>query len=127
MDLCTLQKISIMINIQSTNLTIMVKSMDRSIAFYESIGLKLKQRWDDHYAMVETSGLTIGIHPGGTENSGSGTASVGFMIADIQEAKTMLENNMIAAKYEQDGKSGLYLHFKDPDGTILYFVQPKWS
>jgi hypothetical protein len=99
--------------------------MHASIDFYESIGLKLKQRWDHHYAMVETEGVTLGIHPGGDEHSGSGTVSIGFMIADINEAKALLENNSIDAKYE-DGKSGTYLHFKDPDGTILYFVQPKW-
>ncbi|HMC98754.1 MAG TPA: VOC family protein [Ferruginibacter sp.] len=115
-----------MISINSTNVTIMVKSMDASIRFYESIGLRLKQRWGDHYAMVETAGLTIGIHPGGDENSGSGTVSVGFMIKDINEAKTLLEENNITGTTQDDGKSGIYLHFKDPDGTVLYFVQPKW-
>ena len=115
-----------MINITSTNVTIMVKSMDASIAFYELIGLKLKNRWGDHYAMVETNGITIGIHPGGNENSGSGTISIGFMIPDISEGKSLLENNSIAMTSTDDGKSGSYLHFKDPDGTALYFVQPKW-
>jgi predicted enzyme related to lactoylglutathione lyase len=115
-----------MINITSSNVTIMVKNMDVAIAFYESIGLKLKQRWGDHYAMIEANGITIGIHPGGNENSGSGSISIGFMINDINEAKTLLENNKILFKYQEDGKSGLYLHFKDADGTILYFVQPKW-
>lgn len=115
-----------MLKINSTNVTIMVKDMTRSIQFYESIGLTLKQRWGDHYAMVETAGITIGIHPGGGDHSGSGTVSVGFMIDDINEAKALLENNNITATSEDDGKSGMYLHFKDPDGTILYFVQPKW-
>ena len=115
-----------MINITSTNVTIMAKSMNDSIAFYESIGLKLKERWGDHYAMIESSGLTIGIHPGGGEHSGSGTVSIGFMIPDILEGKSLLENNKIAATLQEDGKSGSYLHFKDPDGTVLYFVQPKW-
>lgn len=64
-----------MIQINSINVTIMVKDMDRSIQFYESIGLTLKQRWDNNYAMVETAGITIGIRPGGDENSGSGSVS----------------------------------------------------
>ncbi len=115
-----------MIAINSTNVTIMVKDMDKSIQFYESIGLKLKQRWGDNYAMVETAGLTLGIHPGGDDKSGSGSVSVGLMIDDINEAKALLEKNNITAKFE-DGKSGTYLHFKDPDGTIVYFVQPKWQ
>lgn len=100
--------------------------MSRSIQFYESIGLTLRQRWGDHYAMVETAGLTIGIHPGGNDDSGSGSVSIGFMIDDISGAKLLLEANAIPCTQQDDGKSGLYLHFKDPDGTILYFVQPKW-
>lgn len=116
-----------MLKINSTNVTIMVKDMDRSIQFYESIGLTLKQRWDNHYAMVETAGLTIGIHPGGDDNSNSGSISIGFMIEDINEAKTLLEKNILSADAAiDDGKSGIYINFKDPDGTALYFVQPKW-
>jgi predicted enzyme related to lactoylglutathione lyase len=117
-----------MITINSTNVTIMVKDMDRSIQFYESIGLTLKQRWDNHYAMVETTGVTIGIHPGGDHNSGSGTVSIGFMVTDINEAKAQLEkNNLLADAAIDDGKSGIYINFKDPDGTALYFVEPKWT
>ena len=115
-----------MINITSTNVTIMVKDFEKSLLFYESIGLKLKQRWNSDYAMVETTGLTIGIHPDGEDDSNSGTVSIGFMIENIDEAKALLEKNKITCKFE-DGGSGTYIHFKDPDGTILYFVQPKWK
>ena len=76
--------------------------------------------------MVETAGITIGIHPGGNEFSSSGSVSIGFMINEINDAKALLEKNAITFTQEDDGKSGLYIHFKDPDGTILYFVQPKW-
>ncbi len=48
------------------------------------------------------------------------------MIDKIEDAKILLDRNNIAHKQEDDGKSGMYLHFKDHDGTILYFVQPKW-
>ena len=113
--------------IKGSNVTIMVKDMYTSISFYESIGLKLKNRWDDHYAMIETEGITIGIHPGEQAGSGSGTISIGFMMDDINEAKTLLDKNSITYKTDDDGKSGIYLHFKDPDSTILYFVQPKWK
>jgi len=115
-----------MIKINSTNVTIMVKDMDKSIQFYESIGLTLKQRWGDNYAMIETAGLTIGIHPGGDDDSNSGSVSIGFMIDDINDAKALLEKNSIAADFAEGG-SGTYLHFKDPDGSVLYFVQPKWK
>lgn len=111
-----------------SNVTIMVKDMNKSISFYESIGLKLKQRWGDNYAMIEGPGITIGIHPGGDEESSSGDLSIGFMVDSFEEAKAVLEKNKIEITHEaDDGKSGNYLHFKDPDGTALYFVLPKWN
>ena len=101
-----------MINIKGTNVTIMVKDMDNAINFYESIGLSLKQRWDNHYAMVVTEGITIGIHPAKDAEVNSGSVSIGFMIDKIEEAKILLNKNHIAHKQEDDGKSGMYLHFK---------------
>jgi catechol 2,3-dioxygenase-like lactoylglutathione lyase family enzyme len=115
-----------MINITDTNVTIMVKDMDAAIEFYQQIGLTLKQRWDDHYAMMITTGLTIGIHPAHGEQTSSGNVSIGFMIENFGEAKALLEKNNIPYKAEDDGKSGNYLHFTDKDGTLLYYVQPKW-
>lgn len=112
--------------ITGTNVTIMVKDMDKSISFYESIGLTLKQRWDNHYAMVCAEGITIGIHPASTETTGSGTLSIGFMVPEIGGAKAILDANNVSYKEENDGKSGIYLHFTDPDNTLLYFVQPMW-
>lgn len=99
--------------------------MDKAIRFYETIGLTLKQRWDNHYAMLVTEGITIGIHPAETAANSSGTVSIGFMIEKIEEAKELLAQHNIPYK-EDDGKSGHYLHFKDPDNTVLYFVVPKW-
>jgi catechol 2,3-dioxygenase-like lactoylglutathione lyase family enzyme len=111
-----------------SNVTIMVQSMDKSIKFYESIGLKLKQRWGDNYAMIEGPGITLGIHPGGDNESGSGDLSVGFMVDSFEDAKTLLEkNNILITNEHADGGSGNYLYFKDPDGTVLYFVKPKWE
>jgi catechol 2,3-dioxygenase-like lactoylglutathione lyase family enzyme len=113
--------------LNGSNVTIMVKDMDASIAFYESIGLRLQQRWDNHYAMIEGPGITLGIHPGGDEDSGSGDLSIGFMIESLKEGKALLEKNGIKITTEDaEGKSGKYLHFKDPDGTCLYFVEPGW-
>jgi len=112
--------------IKGSNVTIMVKDMDKSISFYESIGLTVQNRWGDHYAMLVTEGITLGIHPGGTDQSGSGTVSIGFFIDNINETKKLLDKNKIQFRQENDDKSGIYVHFTDPDGTILYFVQPMW-
>lgn len=116
-----------MIKINETNVTIMVTDMDKAISFYEAIGLTLKQRWDNNYAMMTAPGLTIGLHPSAEDNTSSGSVSIGFMIDTIEEATAILDKNNIPHKDEDDGKSGIYLHFKDPFGTILYFVKPKWN
>ena len=46
--------------IKDSNITIMVKDMDRSISFYQSLGMTLKNRWDNHYAQLTAPGITIG-------------------------------------------------------------------
>ncbi|MGZ4056315.1 MAG: VOC family protein [Bacteroidia bacterium] len=115
-----------MIQINESNVTIMVKDMDKAISFYESIGLTLKNRWGNHYAMLTAAGITIGIHPSDEDDNNSGSVSIGFMISDINEAKATLEKANIKYDFQDDGKSGDYLHFKDLDGTILYYVKPKW-
>jgi len=111
--------------IKESNVTIMTKNMDKSIQFYESIGLKLQQRWGEHYAMISGPGVTLGIHPSEEKPEGSGSVSIGFMIEDFDDVKKLLEKNGIKFK-TADGKSGTYAHFADPDGTVLYFVKPKW-
>lgn len=114
--------------INSHNVTIMVKNMDASLKFYERIGFTLKQRWGDNYAMIEAGGITLGIHPGGDEHSSSGTVSIGLMIDDINDVTAMLDKNGITSKkIEDDGASGIYCYINDPDGTTIYFVQPKWK
>jgi catechol 2,3-dioxygenase-like lactoylglutathione lyase family enzyme len=115
-----------MISIKETNITIVVTDMDKAVSFYESIGLTLKQRWDNHYAVMTAPGITIGLHPSEKTDTNSDTVSIGFMIDTIDEVKTLLDTNNIAYTPENDGKSGIYIHFKDPFGTILYFVKPKW-
>jgi len=112
------------ITITDSNVTVMVSNMDRAISFYQSLGLKLKDRWGDHYAMVTAPGVTIGIHPSKDKGS-SGTVSIGFMINDLAEARTLLQSQKIQFK-EVNDKSGVYLHFSDHDGTTLYYVKPQW-
>jgi predicted enzyme related to lactoylglutathione lyase len=115
-----------MLKITDSNVTIMVKDMEKAINFYLAIGLTLKQRWGDNYAMISAAGITLGLHPGGEKVETSSHVSVGFFIENIEDAKSVLEKNKIEYKVEADGKSGIYAHFKDLDGTVLYFVQPQW-
>lgn len=117
-----------MIEIKESNITLMVADMDRSIQFYESIGLILKHRWENHYAMISSPGVVIGLHPmeEGQSYKPSESISIGFMIEKAEEAEDLLKKLKISYQ-RSEGKSGIYLRFTDPDGTALYYTQPHWN
>jgi len=115
-----------MLKIKESNVTIMVKNLDKSIMFYEHLGLKLKNRRGNHYAQMMTKDIIIGLHPTVEDLPDSSKISIGFSVDSIEEAKELLNENNIDFHFEE-GKSGYYLHFKDKDGTKIYFVQPKWG
>ena len=115
-----------MLNITETNVTVLTKNMNTAIEFYENLGLTLKQRWDDHYAMITAPGLTIGLHPMHGDVAATSQVSIGFMIDKIGDATELLDKNEITYTTNED-KSGIITSFKDHDGTNLYFMQPKWK
>src|ERR1700690_4285673 len=75
------------------NITIMVRDMDKSVSFYQSIGLTLKTRWGNHYAQVTAPGVVIGLHPTSDSSltGGSGSASIGFTADNFEDAKALLQ------------------------------------
>lgn len=113
--------------IKNSNITINVKDLDKSIQFYESIGLTTTTRWGNHYAQLTAPGLVIGLHPSSDLNlhGNSGNISIGFTTNDFEGAKSLLQTlSIITTDREEEG--GQFLHFYDPDGTALYFINPKW-
>ena len=51
-------------NIQSSNITVMVTNMDAAVRFYtETLGMTLKSRYGNNWADVEGPGIAIGLHP----------------------------------------------------------------
>jgi catechol 2,3-dioxygenase-like lactoylglutathione lyase family enzyme len=113
--------------IKAANVTIMVKDMDRAIAFYEAIGFTLKERWGNHYAQLTAPDIVIGLHPSDEKNmeNGSGNVSIGFTTDIFEETKALLQNLRVEVT-EREEEGGRFLHFNDMDGTALYFIQPKW-
>ena len=112
--------------IKSANLTINVSDLDKSIAFYQSIGLTLKERWGEHYAQLTASGIVIGLHPSKQSEPGTDkNLSIGFTAENFGTVNDELIKVGIKTKYRNE-KGGEFLHFEDPDGTSLYFINPKW-
>lgn len=113
--------------IKKSTITINVKDLDKSIGFYESIGLELKERWGNQYAQLTAPGMVIGLHPTSIENltGTSGNISIGFTTPDFEETKSDLKKLAIQIT-ERSEDGGQFLHFKDPDGTSLYFIEPNW-
>ena len=112
--------------IKDSNITINVADIDKSIAFYQSIGLTMKNRWGDHYAQFTAPGITIGLHPTKVKLAeNSGNVSIGFTADNFELVESTLSRLSIktTAREEEGGK---FLHFEDPDGTELYFIKPKW-
>ncbi len=114
-------------SIKESNITINVKDLDKSISFYESIGLKIKNRWGNYYAQLTAPGVVIGLHPSVDANlvNNSGNVSIGFTVDDFEESKSQLQKISIKTTDRQE-EGGQFLHFNDPDGTALYFIKPKW-
>ena len=115
-------------SIKDANITINVKDLDRSISFYESIGLKIKNRWGNYYAQLTAPGVVIGLHPSVDTKltKDSGNVSIGFTVDDFEESKSLLQKIPIKTTNRQE-EGGEFLHFTDPDGTALYFIKPKWK
>ena len=110
--------------IKDSNVTIMVKDMDKSVTFYQSLGFIIKQRWDNHYAQLAAPGITIGIHPTNDIISNSGSVSIGFTTDNFEETKNQLSSLAIQTQLREE-EGGKFIHFSDPDGTMLYFIKPK--
>jgi catechol 2,3-dioxygenase-like lactoylglutathione lyase family enzyme len=111
-----------MLEIKSSNVTVMVGEMDRAIEFYTNgLGLSLVRRWGNHYAQVAAPGVIIGLHPTDRVSPGAANVSIGFGVSDIESAKKRLAELNIGYK-SSDGKAGNIVSFSDPDGTPLYFI-----
>lgn len=104
--------------------TIIVADMQRSIDFYTlQLGLKLKARYGNEFAMVEGPGVTIGLHPP-TNPSAVGSISIGLGVDDVEKGRGQLaargiqfEGGIIADPPMR------FAYLKDPNGVQLYLAE----
>jgi catechol 2,3-dioxygenase-like lactoylglutathione lyase family enzyme len=110
------------------NATILVSDMSRSVDFYTKIlGLKLVQRFGNHWASVEGGKLAIGLHPASSENPAgrNGSTIIGLeLTGNIEDAiATLTAQGVQFHGPVSQGAVGKTAYFKDPDGNLLYMIQ----
>jgi catechol 2,3-dioxygenase-like lactoylglutathione lyase family enzyme len=114
--------------------TIFVSDMDRAVNFYTKVlGLKLAQRFGNHWASVEAGKLIIGLHPASNENPAgrNGSTIIGLeLTGNIEDSIATLKQQGVAFRGAiiQDDNAGKIAYFEDPDGHLLYMIQLKqWT
>lgn len=109
--------------------TVFVTDMDRAVRFYtETLGLRLTQRYGDHWAQVEAGKLTIGLHPASTHKPAgrNGSITIGFVLSTpIEDAVSALTQKGVKfhGPVAVDPNAGKFAYFEDPDGNSLYMMQ----
>jgi predicted enzyme related to lactoylglutathione lyase len=113
--------------ISGGNATVFVSNMDRAVRFYtETLGLKLTNRFGDHWATVEAGkGLTIGLHPASARYPSPGTKGAIMLGMEIDDAIERVVARLSEKGVEVKGsivrdESGNFAHLEDPDGNEIY-------
>ncbi|MBV9718248.1 MAG: VOC family protein [Candidatus Eremiobacteraeota bacterium] len=109
--------------------TVIVADMQRSIDFYtKKLGLPLKTRYGDHFAIVEAPGVTIGLHPAKDGGAAPGTLSIGLGVSDVAASREELQGRGLAFDGDIVADPPMRFAFlRDPDGAQLYLAeQSEW-
>jgi catechol 2,3-dioxygenase-like lactoylglutathione lyase family enzyme len=114
---------------KTSNVTLLVSDMNRAIKFYtETLGLKLLSNYGGEFAVLESNGLRIGLHPGKKPGEKlSRDMSLGFQVEDMFAAKKLLESRGVTFEKRVQDRGALIENFYDPDGTPLYLIGLKWG
>jgi len=113
--------------------TIFVTDMDRAVKFYTDIlGLKLMQRFGNHWASVAAGQLAIGLHPASGQNPAGqdGSTTIGLMVdGKIDDAVSTLRQRGVKFRGTvAEDEGGRFVYFEDPDGNSMYIIEVRqWS
>jgi predicted enzyme related to lactoylglutathione lyase len=109
------------------NATVIVSNMDRAVGFYtEVLGLKLTNRFGDHWATVAAGkGLTIGLHPASSEYPAPGTKGAMMIGLEIDEriefaVQRLTEKGVHLTGSIVRAEAGAWAGLEDPDGNAIY-------
>jgi catechol 2,3-dioxygenase-like lactoylglutathione lyase family enzyme len=113
-----------------SQVTLMVPDMDAAVRFYtETLGLDLKTRYGNEFAVVEAPGLTIGLHPLPTAQSlQAHSMSIGLGVESLEAAMQKLSARGLGfiGPIREDPPIRI-AYFAGPGGTPLYLCeQSEW-
>jgi catechol 2,3-dioxygenase-like lactoylglutathione lyase family enzyme len=106
--------------------TIIVADMERSIDFYSKrLGLPLKTRYGNEFAIVEAPGVVIALHPASSNTPArEGSLSIGLGVGSVELSMRQLAQHGIAFVGDIVTDPPMRLaFFKDPDGVELYLAE----
>lgn len=109
--------------------TVMVSDMDRAVRFYtEVLGLKLTQRFGNHWASIQSpGGLVIGLHPASEQSPAGreGSITIGFQVeGPIEQVVERLKQQGVNFRGPiVDDDPVRIANFGDPDGNELYLAE----
>jgi catechol 2,3-dioxygenase-like lactoylglutathione lyase family enzyme len=106
--------------------TIIVADMERSIDFYTNrLGLPLKTRYGNEFAIVEAPGVAIALHPApNSAPAREGSLSIGLGVDSVESSMKQLAQRGIAFAGNIVSDPPMRLaFFKDPDGVELYLAE----
>ena len=112
-------------NLKKGRVNVMVSDMDRAVRFYtETLGLKLINRYGDHYAEIQAPELLIGLHLTSEKITVGNNISIGFGIFDFNATVEILSSKGIEFRIEDDGWVRLAF-FTDHDNNELFLAENK--
>jgi catechol 2,3-dioxygenase-like lactoylglutathione lyase family enzyme len=110
-----------------------VSNMDAAIRFYtEVLGLRLTNRYGDHWATVEAGRLVIGIHPQTPRTPTPGTKGSVMLGLTIDEPVERVVSRLAASGVRTTGpvirgEGGTFVEIEDPSGNSIYLWEEQPS
>lgn len=116
---------------QLSTITLIVKEMDQSVAFYRDIlGLRV-QMHTPYWSGMNTGNVVVGLHPESEHSkvAPGGGCTFGFEVSDIQKSAEELKSKGVKFLMEPKREDFAWLAvFADPDGYSILLTQTEaWA
>jgi catechol 2,3-dioxygenase-like lactoylglutathione lyase family enzyme len=113
-----------------SQVTLMVPDMEEAVRFYtETLGLRLKTRYGNEFAVIDAPGLTIGLHPLPTAQLPQAhSMSIGLGVESLEATMQQLTARGLRfiGPIREDPPIRI-AYFAGPGGTPLYLCeQSEW-